>query len=121
MMTGKNRATLLCSSCLAILLSSPALAQQANGETSASAEAAEGSAPQEIIVTARKRAETLIEVPVVVTAVGAEELQNRAINNLDGVARIVPQLIIAPQGGSVQGGNISMRGIAGPDSNPFGD
>ncbi|MDE2596547.1 MAG: TonB-dependent receptor, partial [Sphingomonadales bacterium] len=41
--------------------------------------------------------------------------------NLDGLSRIVPQLMIGPQGGSVQGGNISLRGIAGPDSNPFGD
>lgn len=80
-------------------------------------EVAEG----DIIVTARKRAESLIEVPVVITAVGGAELKSRAINNLDGIARIVPQLIIAPQGGSVQGGNISIRGIAGPDSNPFGD
>jgi iron complex outermembrane recepter protein len=75
----------------------------------------------DIIVTARKRDETSLTVPVVVSAVGAAELSRRAVNNLDGIARIVPQLIIAPQGGSVQGGNISIRGIAGPDSNPFGD
>jgi iron complex outermembrane receptor protein len=75
----------------------------------------------DIIVTARKRDETSIAVPVTVTAVGSAELARRAVNNLDGIARIVPQLIIAPQGGSVQGGNISIRGIAGPDSNPFGD
>ncbi len=75
----------------------------------------------EIIVTARKRDETSLSVPVVVTAVGAVELQRRAINNLDGLARLVPQLMVGPQGGSVQGGNISIRGIAGPDNNPFGD
>ncbi|WP_157219426.1 TonB-dependent receptor [Flavisphingomonas formosensis] len=75
----------------------------------------------DIIVTARKRDETSISVPVVVSAVGAQELQRRAINNLDGIARTVPQLIIGPQGGSVQGGNFALRGVSGPDSNPFGD
>jgi iron complex outermembrane receptor protein len=75
----------------------------------------------DIVVTARKRDETSIAVPVVVSAVGAAELNRRAINSLDGIARIVPQLLIGPQGGAVQGGNIAIRGISGPDSNPFGD
>lgn len=76
---------------------------------------------EEVIVSARKRDETLISVPVVVSAVSAAELERRSITNLDGIARMVPQLMIAPQNGSVQGGNISIRGIAGPDSNPFAD
>jgi len=76
---------------------------------------------EEITVTARKRSESLISVPVVVTAVNAAQLQERGVTNLDAIARLVPQLMIGNQGGSVQGGNISIRGIAGPDSNPFGD
>ncbi len=76
---------------------------------------------EDIVVTARKRDESSIAVPVVMTAVGASELSRRSVTNLDGIARIVPQLIIAPQNGSVQGGNIALRGISGPDSNPFGD
>lgn len=74
-----------------------------------------------IVVTARKREERLIEVPVVMTAVGGEALDRQGITNLDGISRIVPQMIIANQGGAVQGGNITIRGISGPDSNPFGD
>jgi len=76
---------------------------------------------EEIIVTARKREESSIAVPVVMSAVGENEIRARGISDLDGIARVVPQLLIAPQGGSVQGGNVSIRGIAGPDSNPFGD
>ena len=79
------------------------------------------SALEEIVVSARKREETLISVPVVITAVSAATLETRGIANLDSLARIVPQLLIGNQSGSVQGGNISIRGIAGPDSNPFGD
>lgn len=74
-----------------------------------------------IVVTARRRNESLIAVPVVVSAVAGETLEDRGVVNLDGLSRIVPQLLIGPQGGAVQGGNISIRGIAGPDSNPFGD
>jgi iron complex outermembrane receptor protein len=83
--------------------------------------ASEGRGLEEIVVTARKREETLISVPVVVTALGAAQLEQRAITNLDSIARVVPQLIIGNQAGSVQGGNIAIRGISGPDSNPFGD
>jgi iron complex outermembrane receptor protein len=75
----------------------------------------------EVVVTARKRDETLISTPVVESAVSARELNRRAINNLDGVARVVPQLIIAHAGSSVQGGIVTMRGISGPDQNPFAD
>jgi iron complex outermembrane recepter protein len=76
---------------------------------------------EEVVVNARKRDETFISVPVVITAVSAAEIQKRGVTNLDGLARLVPQLMIGEQSGSVQGGNISIRGIAGPDSNPFGD
>jgi iron complex outermembrane receptor protein len=75
----------------------------------------------EIIVTARKRDETLMSVPVVVTAVAGAQLAARGVTNLDGLARITPQLLAGNQGGAVQGGNIAIRGVSGPDQNPFGD
>lgn len=96
-----------------------AFAQEApEAQAQSDAQSASGDA---IVVTARRREETLISAPVVVSAVNARAIEARGIVNLDGIARIVPQLIIGPQAGSVQGGNISIRGIAGPDSNPFGD
>ncbi|MBZ9649894.1 TonB-dependent receptor [Sphingobium sp. 3R8] len=75
----------------------------------------------DIIVTARKREENAIAVPVVITAVSGGELNRRGISNLDGIARLVPSLNIAEGGGTVQGGTITLRGIAGPDTNPLGD
>ncbi len=111
-MSNKHLVALLLASASFPTFAAPALAQDAGVEEATG---------DEIVVRARRRDETLIAVPVVITAVSSETLQNRGITNLDGLARIVPQLLIAPQGGSVQGGNISIRGIAGPDSNPFGD
>lgn len=94
------------------------VAAQAQG---ASASAAASSDAPEILVTARKRAETLIDVPVTVTAVGSEELSLRAINNVDSLARIVPGMIVGEAGGGIQGGIVSIRGLAGADNNPLGD
>lgn len=115
MRTTRYTAVLLATASV-LCVAQPAIAQD-SGEQSAKSGEADG----EIVVTARRRDETLISVPVVVTAVSGEALQNRGVVNLDGLSRIVPQLMIGNQGGSVQGGNISLRGIQGPDSNPFGD
>jgi|TARA_R110002033_G_scaffold554_2_gene5053 iron complex outermembrane receptor protein len=114
---------------IAILLSSsavvsgvhPVFAQTASAGQSEAAAAENATDDNMIVVTARRRNESLINVPVVISAVDGETLENRGVVNLDGLSRIVPQLLIGPQGGAVQGGNISIRGIAGPDSNPFGD
>ena len=94
---------------LAALASSAALAQNSDPES------------EEIVVSARKRDETALSVPVVLTAVGQKELARTAINNLDGIARIVPQLLIGQADGSVQGGTITLRGFPGGDANPFAD
>ncbi len=113
MINKQAKRILLASTAASILLSLP-------GEAMAQSQADTGGI-QEIVVTARKRDETSISVPVVVTAVGGVELQRRAISNLDGIARLVPQLMIASHGGAVQGGVVSMRAISGPADNPFGD
>lgn len=76
---------------------------------------------EDIIVTARRRDETLIATPVTIAAIGAEELDRRSIVNLEGIARTVPQLIIGNGSGSIQGGAIALRGVSAGDSNPFGD
>lgn len=75
----------------------------------------------EIVVTARKREETSISAPVNVTGVSGNELQRRAIVNVDAVARLVPGLIVGEGGGTVQGGIVAIRGLSGADSNPLND
>lgn len=75
----------------------------------------------EIIVTARKRSETLINVPVAITAVSANELSRSAINGTDALARKIPGFVVGEGGGTTQGGSISLRGISAADANPLGD
>ena len=76
---------------------------------------------EEIVVTARKRDETAISVPVTLTAVTSADLQRRGIVSLDALNSIVPQLQFGDQAISIQGGSISIRGISSGDSNTTAD
>ena len=103
-------------------LASPHPPSDAAQATGVPAESAGGANPDgDIIVTARKREETSLQVPVTISAVGAGELERRAITSLDNLTRIVPSLQIGAGGGAIQGGNVVIRGISGGDVNPFGD
>ena len=113
------RASLM-ASCAMLLVPQAARAQEAAPQPAQPA-AADGGEMGDIVVTARKRSETLISVPVAITAVTASELSRNAINSTDALARMVPGLIVGEGGGTVQGGSISLRGISAADSNPLGD
>lgn len=64
----------------------------------------------EIIVTARKTAESLQEVPVTVTAVSSETLERFSIDNTNELDSFVPNLQIS-QGGPAAGATVRIRGI----------
>jgi iron complex outermembrane receptor protein len=86
-------------------LPTAALAQRATSETTARA-----TDPGEIIVTARKRTETLMDVPVVATAVSGETLDRMQTNDLKSLARMVPGLSMGTSILSV-GQLVSLRGV----------
>ena len=46
---------------------------------------------EEIVVSARKRAELLEDTPVSITALGAQVLRESGINRLDGIQELVPK------------------------------
>lgn len=76
----------------------------------------------DIIVTARKKSETAINVPVTISAIGAEELSRRNITTMDAIARSIPALTIGDGGSSgLQGGLVVIRGISGTEANPLSD
>ena len=62
----------------------------------------------EIVVTARKREETLQNVPVAVSAVSGDELRRSLASDMTKMAELAPQVSIS-QGGSVQIGRASCR------------
>ncbi|GGD80804.1 TonB-dependent receptor [Croceicoccus mobilis] len=104
-----------------VVMAQPVRAQSSADQADTQEEVHEPSAAHEIVVTARKRNETLISVPVAVTAFTGANLDQRGVSDLDAVAAITPALVVGEGGGTVQGGSISLRGISASDSNPFGD
>jgi outer membrane receptor protein involved in Fe transport len=67
---------------------------------------------EEITVTARKKAESLMEVPMNITAVGSTEILERNLITKEEIYRTVA-------GGSAPGGELILRGLAGSnDSAP---
>src|SRR5579871_2476052 len=65
----------------------------------------------DIVVTARRREETLQSVPVAVTAISSIQLKNNLASDLTKVAELAPQVSIM-QGGSGTGALLTIRGIS---------
>jgi iron complex outermembrane receptor protein len=77
---------------------------------------AENLALEEVVVTARKREESLQDVPVAVTAFTAETMQSLGIKNMRDFDGLVPGLNLGGGGNGVKGdGNAYIRGVGQRD------
>lgn len=105
-----SRAGLLCSAALGTLamLPSAALAQATDSDTETAS--ARDMDDRVIIVQARRQNESLQEVPVTITSVGAETLDNFVMNTVGAISARVPTLQVQV-GGSGSGGQLSLRGV----------
>src|SRR5687768_7908052 len=70
---------------------------------------AQASGEGTIIVTARKRDEDALRVPVVATVLQTEDLERRQVTDLEGVAAMVPGLVLGDAPLEV-GTEVSLRG-----------
>ncbi len=70
----------------------------------------------EVVVTARKREENVQNIPVAVTAISGQQVQQYNLSAVEDVQEQTPQLIIA-RGSSGSGADISMRGIGASSEN----
>lgn len=96
----------------ALALSAPALAQDAASDAAA-AEEEEG----EIVVVAQGRSQLLSDVPVAVSAVSAETLQNSGANDIRQLNQVAPSLLVSSTG-SEANGSARIRGIGTVGDNP---
>ena len=71
--------------------------------------------PNEIIVTARRRNETLQTTPVAITAINAAMLENKATVNIGDLQGAAPNLLITQQNSGAQAANLSIRGLTYAD------
>lgn len=79
-----------------------------------SADAAAAAADMgDIVVTARKRSESLMSVPVSVSAVGSAQLERYRATDLQSIAQLVPGVTVGVVG-STGGASLNIRGISSP-------
>ncbi len=97
-------------------LAVPAHAQQQGGPDDAQAdEQADEQATGTIIVTARRREERLLDVPVAVSSFGAEELQRRGSVDITDIAQITPNTTLEESRGTNSTLSAFIRGIGQQD------
>ena len=114
----------------AIALTTPALAQNTapaqpvqqtapTPDTTAAAttQAGEETTGSDIIVTAQGRAQALADVPVAVSAISAETLQNSGANDIRQLNQVAPSLLVSSTG-SEANGSARIRGIGTVGDNP---
>lgn len=108
---GKVRSTLFSTSSAAIIfLASSGHAAEVASLPTAPAAGASDTEFGDIIVTARKQAESMMRVPVAVSAVNGAALESKGTTNLTQIAQLVPQVTMV-QGNSGSGATFSIRGL----------
>jgi iron complex outermembrane recepter protein len=90
-----------------LAIASPAFAQEAQG-----ADEADGG---EIIVTARRRDETLQSTPVAITAIGTAQIESKGAVNMGDLQGAAPNLLITQQNSGAAAANLSIRGLTFAD------
>ncbi len=92
---------LLAASCTSLLPVVPAVAQTESDE---------------IIVTARKREESVQDVPIAISVIGAQQIQDMNLGNIDDIAGILPNVVNS--GGGQGADTFSIRGLSTTSNNP---
>jgi iron complex outermembrane receptor protein len=112
-----NRACLvagLLTSASTMGLLSPALAQDAS-ISQAAEQASKSGGLEDIVVTARKRSESLQDIPVAVTAFSPAQIARQDISNIERIAASTPNLTVG-RATTGSGAQITLRGIGTPAS-----
>lgn len=91
----------------------PLMANEVHAQDAGEAPGRSETPPQadEIIVTARKRNESMVDVPVAISALSAKDVQRYAVGDLTQVGQVVPQVIIARSSGAGSGASFIIRGV----------
>ncbi|WP_221796641.1 TonB-dependent receptor [Aquisediminimonas sediminicola] len=103
----KTQPRILSVSLIALALSS--ISTAALAQNTADSQAQEGGL-QDIVVTARKRAESVQDVPVAVTAISAEAIRQQDLTSLEKVAARTPNFSVG-RASNGSGAQLTLRGI----------
>jgi iron complex outermembrane receptor protein len=113
-----NFSIIACAILTSVLGAAAGRAQTISDASSSTSAGTERAAPElaEIIVTARKREERLIDVPAAIAVVSSEEIQRYSITDAKNLTQEVPNLMILSTFAGT-GGTIAIRGIASFSAN----
>src|SRR5690242_7729753 len=103
-----QRRALLTATAYAALIASPTPVQAQNAGTATASNAPNGE--QEIIVTARKREESALKVPVIENVITQQKIEDAAIVDIKDIARFAPGTVAGDSVLAV-GTQVSIRGI----------
>lgn len=109
------RKTLLCATCLVTIGTAPAFAQEA-----VSGDVGTGGDAGEIVVTATRRATSLQDVPINISAVSEEQLARQRIDDVRDIADFTPGVTISDTG-PASTGTIVLRGLNATDTSTTGN
>jgi len=90
-----------------------AFAQEAGGEDSARTRPIE-----EVIVTAQRREQNLMDVPISITAIGGDQILFQGIADVQRLAEEVPALVVGNQSSAFGSVNLSIRGLGSASGDP---
>lgn len=115
-----RKGDLLGATALVLAMTSPVHAQDKKQNDSAGAkeQASEFTSANEIIVTATRRNETVQDVPIAVTAIGPQLLENAGVDNIRDLEQLAPSLQSSTGQSSATGTTIYIRGITTGGDNP---
>ncbi len=105
---GKLSLTLFASSSV-VVMAAPSYAQS-SGSVSL----------EEIVVTAQKREENLQDVPLAITAIGADKIDQLGVDSAQDISGLAPNVTIVGGTTSLGAAVISIRGIPSPAAETFG-
>jgi iron complex outermembrane receptor protein len=119
MMMTTRRWLCACAAPFAVAAATTAHAQDAQTNEAApqAAEAQDDVAAGDIIVTATRRASPLADVPIAVSAVTAQSLQNSGANDIRQLNQLAPSLLVSSTGTEANG-SARIRGIGTVGDNP---
>ena len=109
-----NRDLLLCGGVLAIATLTGWCSPTVAAETSAGV-------IEEIVVTARRREETAQSVPIPITVMTGEQLEERVANDIRDIARVTPNLEFVESGVNRSAAQVYLRGIGQSNWSPVQD
>ncbi len=120
----KNRSACLARSLLAIAVAMCLSPARGEAQEQPAASGAEAETLESVVVTARRREESLQDIPVAVTALSADELERQQVVSTTDLDKIAPNLQFHSYGtltGNNSAAQVFIRGIGQTDATPAVD